>query len=198
MMAGRHRTFNKEDALIRAMEVFWLKGYSGTSLSDLTTAMSINKPSLYAAFGNKEALFVAAIEQYVNMHGIPHFEKLMKPDSRSFKERLKAYLESIAAMLLDSKLPGGCFITASTCEIGSDCLPNNAVETILTINSKSREAFVSFFQEEQAKGNCASNGQPEVLADYLQTILFGLAVKARSGVKRGELQSVISHTLLCF
>ena len=197
MAAGRQRTFDKEDALIKAMEVFWRKGYSGTSLSDLTEAMGINKPSLYAAFGNKEDLFVSAIKQYVNEYGIPHFEILMSPDS-SFKERVKAYLESIAKMISDSKLPGGCFVTTSTCEAGSDCLPEDAVQTILKINATSTEAFISFFRNEQAKGNIASSASPEVLADYLLTLQFGLAVMARNGIRQDRLKQVISHAVSSF
>jgi len=197
MAAGRQRTFDKEDALIKAMEVFWRKGYSGTSLSDLTEAMGINKPSLYAAFGNKEDLFVSAIKQYVNEYGIPHFEKLMSPDS-SFRERVKAYLESIAKMISDSKLPGGCFVTTSTCEAGSDCLPEDAVQTILKINATSTEAFISFFRNEQAKGNIASSASPEVLADYLLTLQFGLAVMARNGIRQDRLKQVISHAVSSF
>ena len=197
MGAGRQRAFDKEEALNKAMEVFWRKGYSGTSLSDLTEAMGINKPSLYAAFGNKEDLFVSAINQYVGEYGIPHFEKLVSPDS-SFKDRVKAYLESIAKMISDSKLPGGCFVATSTCEAGGDCLPENAMETILRINTTSTESFISLFRDEQAKGNIVSTAPPEVLADFLLTQQFGLAVMARNGIKEDRLKEVISHTVSCF
>lgn len=197
MTAGRQRTFNKEDALIKAMEVFWRKGYSGTSLSDLTEAMGINKPSLYAAFGNKEDLFVSAIQQYVNQYGIPNFEKLMHPEA-SFKQRLQAYLDANAKMISDPKLPGGCLVTRSTCEACSDCLPENAVQTILKVNADSIEAFVSFFKDEQAKGNLDSAASPEMLADYLLTLQFGLAVMARDGIKRDRLKKVISYALSSF
>ncbi|KPJ94747.1 MAG: TetR family transcriptional regulator [Gammaproteobacteria bacterium SG8_11] len=197
MGAGRQRTFDKQDALSKAMEVFWRKGYSGTSLSDLTEAMGINKPSLYAAFGNKEDLFVSAINQYVNDYGAPHFDKLLNPTS-SLKGRVRAYLESIAKMISDSKLPGGCFVTTSTCEAGSDCLPEDAVQTILKINAASTKAFVSFFKDEQAKGNTVSTTSPEVLADYLLTLQFGLAVMARNGIRRDRLEQVISHAVSNF
>ena len=68
MVAGRPRKFDKEHALEAAMLVFWRNGYSGTSLADLTNAMAINKPSMYAAFGNKEQLFKASLEQYINQY----------------------------------------------------------------------------------------------------------------------------------
>lgn len=179
---------------MKAMDVFWRKGYRGTSLSDLTEAMGVNKPSLYAAFGNKEDLFVSAVERYVNDYGVPHFEKLLNPDA-AFRERIKAYLESIADMLSDPKLPGGCLVAISTCDAGGDCLPDDALQTILKINSASIDALRGFFREEQVKGNIASTASPEVLANYLLTIQFGLAVMARNGIKSDMLEQVISQAV---
>ncbi len=197
MGAGRQRAFDKEDALKKAMEVFWLKGYSGTSLSDLTEAMGINKPSLYAAFGNKEALFINALNQYVNDYGAPHFDKLLD-DNSGLRERLETYLASIAEMLSDPQLPGGCFVASSTCEAKSECLPEDAVQTIYKINGASIDAFVSFFDDEQMKGNIVSTASSEVLADYLLALQFGLAVLARNGAKRDRLKLVIDHALSSF
>lgn len=192
MSAGRQRQFLKEEALSRAMEVFWRKGYSGTSLSDLTEAMGINKPSLYAAFGNKEKLFVSAINEYVEQYGAPHFEKLLNGEA-SLRERVKAYLVSIANMVTNAKLPGGCLVADSTCEAGSSCLPEGAEETILSINTASTKAFVGFFRDEQSKGHIESPASPDVLADYLLALQFGLAVMARNGIKRTRLEQMIDH-----
>ncbi len=89
MPAGRQREFDEEIALEAAMSAFWANGFSGTSMADLTRAMGINKPSLYAAFGNKEALFVRALTHYLGKHGYPHAEKLQAKD-RSLPERLPA------------------------------------------------------------------------------------------------------------
>ena len=76
MVSGRKREFDEQVALTAAMEVFWQKGYSATSLSDLTGRMGINKPSLYSAFGNKESLFIKATELYINTRMKPHLEIL--------------------------------------------------------------------------------------------------------------------------
>ncbi|MFC3851534.1 TetR/AcrR family transcriptional regulator [Salinispirillum marinum] len=197
MGAGRQRTFDKEDALIKAMEIFWEKGFSGTSLSDLTEGMGINKPSLYSAFGNKEELFVSAINQYANVYGGPHVDKLLDTKS-SLQKRVQAYLKSIAKMVTNASLPGGCFVTASTSEAGSGCLPDNAVQAILRINADSTSSLVHFFTEEQAKGNLAANTSPEVLSDYLLTIQFGLAVMARNGTEQSRLEQVIDYCVSNF
>jgi AcrR family transcriptional regulator len=197
MSAGRQRQFQKEEVLARAMEVFWRKGYSGTSLSDLTEAMGINKPSLYAAFGNKEKLFVSAINEYVEQYGAPHFDKLLNGEA-SLRERVKAYLDSIANMMTNARLPGGCFVADSTCEAGSHCLPEGAEETILSINTASTKAFVSFFRDEQSKGHIESSASPDVLADYLLALQFGLAVMARNGIQRTRLEKMIDHAAMHF
>lgn len=197
MAVGRNRTFDKEDALLKAMEVFWQKGYSGASLNDLTAEMGINKPSLYAAFGNKEALFVSAVNRYAEKYGVPYFEKLSTPNL-SLKARLTAYLESIAIMLTDSKLPGGCFVATSTCEAGSSCLPQQAIENILQINRNSIKGFTEFFKNEQKLGHIKCDNSPELLADYLLTMQFGMAVMARNGASTGRLNQVIQTGLSCF
>jgi AcrR family transcriptional regulator len=197
MSAGRQRQFQKEEVLARAMEVFWRKGYSGTSLSDLTEAMGINKPSLYAAFGNKEKLFVSAINEYVEQYGAPHFDKLLNGEA-SLRERVKAYLDSIANMMTNARLPGGCFVADSTCEAGSHCLPEGAEETILSINTASTKAFVSLFRDEQSKGHIESSASPDVLADYLLALQFGLAVMARNGIQRTRLEKMIDHAAMHF
>ncbi len=194
MAAGRNRAFVKEDALSKAMEVFWQKGYSGTSLSDLTAAMGINKPSLYAAFGNKESLFVSAINRYAEKHGIRHFEQLLKPDL-TLKERLIAYFESIASMLTDTGLPGGCFVTTSTCEAGSSCLPQQAVDSILQINGASIQGLIEVLEDEKAQGKLDADTSVEQLADYLLTLQFGLAVMARNGATLDRLKQVIQTGL---
>jgi len=197
MSAGRQREFDKDLALDNAMELFWRDGYNGTSLSDLTSAMGINKPSLYAAFGNKESLFVSALNQYVVKHGSPHFNLLFVADT-NLKQRLTNYLKSIAKMLADPKLPGGCFVTTSTCEAGSHSLPEDAVITIKKINKATTKAFIDFFVNEEQQDNLTSTSSAEVLANYFLTLQYGLAVMARNGTKRSTLDKVIEHSVSIF
>jgi len=197
MGAGRQREFDKEDALDRAMELFWRDGYNGTSLSDLTAIMGINKPSLYAAFGNKEALFISALNQYVKKHGTPHVSQLFVPNAH-LKKRLQNYLKSLAKMLTDPTLPGGCFMTTSTCEARGHCLPSNALRTITEINDATTNALVGFFEKEAQQGHLSTTSSPEVLANTLLTLQFGLAVMARNGIKRNVLDKIIDHSISIF
>src|ERR687895_845688 len=86
--AGRPREFDQDEALDTALEVFWRQGYEGTSLGELTVAMGINRPSLYAAFGNKEALFRKALDRYVDGPAAYTREALHEPSARAVVERL--------------------------------------------------------------------------------------------------------------
>src|SRR2546426_9663255 len=102
---GRPRSFCTEEALDRALQVFWQKGYEGTSLSDLTEAMGINRPSLYAAFGNKEELFRKVLALYFKGPSAYAHESLQRPTARAVVEHL---LHGAINMLTGPKSPSTC------------------------------------------------------------------------------------------
>src|SRR5580658_8616083 len=112
---GRPRAFDTDLALDQAMQLFWRKGFLGTSLSDLTEAMGINRPSLYAAFGNKEELFRRALDRYAETGpGAVHREALSEPTAKLVAEHL---VRSVARALTDPCNPAGCLAVqgALTC-----------------------------------------------------------------------------------
>ena len=193
MTAGRHRSFDKDKTLEKAMLVFWQNGYPGTSLTDLTNVMGINKSSLYAAFGNKEELFNQAIEFYLNKHGVVHFPKLLK-EEQSLKKRVRNYLVSIANMLTNQDLPIGCLICNSTAEIAGSCLPENSAKNINAINQQTIFALTEFFEKEQQEGNLVDGDAPNTLANYLLTLQFGLAISARNGSNKQALKEIINFS----
>jgi len=194
MAAGRHRNFDKDIALDNAMQVFWANGYPGTSLTDLTTAMGINKPSLYSAFGNKEQLFKNALDHYVTQYGAIHAKHLFTAE-QTLTERVQSYLISIATMQTDPTLPRGCFVCNSTSELGGDCLPAAVSQSITTINNLTITTLVDFFTAEQAQGNLSSELSASVMANYLVTVQFGLAVMASNGAGFDELKEIIKHSI---
>src|SRR5882762_7096049 len=110
MPIGRPRAFDLDQALDRALKVFWRKGYEGASLPDLTKAMGINRPSLYAAFGNKEALFRKAIDRYVEGPASHIAEALEEPTALAVVGRL---LRGSIDLITDSRNPHGCFMVQS-------------------------------------------------------------------------------------
>jgi len=194
MTAGRNRSFDKDYALEQAMFVFWTNGYPGTSLSDLTNAMEINKSSLYLAFGNKEELFNQAIDLYSNKYGLVHTDELLKMEIK-LSERIRNFLLSIARMISSSNLPTGCLICNSTSEIAGNCLPDKAAKNISALNQHSVISLTDYFEKEQQKGNLNDKLLPNILATYLLTLQFGLAISARNGSDMEELKEVINFSI---
>jgi len=195
MKAGRHRTFDKGIALDQAMEVFWSNGYPGTSLSDLTNAMGINKPSLYSAFGNKEKLYKTALERYVEKHGVIHAKYLFLAE-KSLNSRVKYYLTSIAEMVTNPNLPSGCLVCISTSEVGGTRIPQDALQTVFEINQVTKSSLTSFFDNEISAGNITSERSAAALANYIMSLQFGLSVMARNGAKLAELNEVIKISIV--
>src|SRR2546428_11191809 len=112
---GRPRAFDPDAALERAMHVFWAKGYEGASLSDLTRAMRINRPSLYAAFGNKEELFRKVLDRYMD-GPVAYFAKaLAAPKAREVVEEI--FLGTVR-MADDPKIPAGCLMVQGALACG--------------------------------------------------------------------------------
>src|SRR6266576_6468225 len=113
---GRPRAFDPDAALERAMHVFWAKGYEGASLSDLTRAMRINRPSLYAAFGNKEELFRKVLDRYMD-GPLAYFAKgLAAPKARDVVEQI---FFGAARMAGDPRIPAGCLMVQGALAVGN-------------------------------------------------------------------------------
>jgi AcrR family transcriptional regulator len=195
MVAGRPREFDKEFALEAAMLVFWRNGYPGASMADLTDAMAINKPSLYAAFGNKEQLFMAALEHYINRYSFPMFENLFAAD-QTLKQRLTAYLKSVSRFYSQPDLPAGCMMVNSMCESTGDSIPQSAYSLISDINKRSKQRLIDFFTQEQDKDNLKKQNSPLTLAQYLMSIVSGMAIISRDGATPEQLDEIIEFVVV--
>ena len=133
---GRPRAFNLDRALERALGLFWEKGYEGTSLSDLTKAIGINRPSLYAAFGNKEALFRKALDRYVEKTVAFVLDAINEPTARRFAERL---LHSAADMVTNPHNPPGCLTVRGGLASGEEADP---IRLELALRRSESEALI--------------------------------------------------------
>lgn len=194
MERGRPRTFDKEQALDAALAVFWRRGYQGASLSELTESMGLTKPSLYAAFGNKERLYLAALQRYREQQLIQHAKALAsEPD---LKKAMRKFLHSVAGMLTAEELPGGCMVVNSvvSCDIGA--LPKRVVAAIgETVNQSSAGLLRSRFQDELSRRNLPEGTPVEQLADYFSAFMSGMAVMAKMGITSDRLFDAIEHAL---
>lgn len=194
MAGGRKLEFDKAKALEAAMHVFWKKGFLGASLSDLTEGMGINKPSLYATFGNKESLFIQATDHYVEKYAKPNTEHLHTPGT-PFRERLKNYLMAIVKGQCDEKNPKGCYISLCVTEAAGESMPSEALETISVAGSYAQTMLAEFFQTDEEARSLKFNADAEEKAFFLVTIINGTAAMARAGKKLSELETVIDRAL---
>jgi AcrR family transcriptional regulator len=185
MPIGRPRAFDLDRALDRALEVFWRKGYEGASLSDLTRAMGVNRPSLYAAFGNKEALFRKALDRYVEGPAAYVRAALAEPRARAVAERL---LGESVDRLTDPRNPRGCLMVQGALACGEAA---ESVRRELAARRAAGELAVRRrFERAQADGDLPADCDPADLARYVVTVLRGMAVQAAGGAGREELRRV--------
>jgi AcrR family transcriptional regulator len=185
MAVGRPRAFDIDEALDRALKVFWQKGYEGASLPDLTRAMGINRPSLYAAYGNKEALFRKAIDRYLEGPACHVSEALKEPTARSVVERV---LRGGIDLVTDSRNPGGCFMVQAALACGDTA---DAIRQELARRRAAGEAALrERFERAVAEGDLPSGSDPADLARYVTTVLHGMSVQAAGGAGRDDLLKV--------
>lgn len=187
---GRPRGFDTDEALERAMLVFWERGYEGASLADLTGAMGISATSMYAAFGNKEELFRKALERYTEGPGAYLSQALEEPTALAVAT---AILAGAVRTTTRASHPHGCMGVQSALTTGDS---GREVRDLLAAwrnngCSRVRERF----QRAVDEGDLPPQADPALLARYVTTLVFGIAVQAASGVGRDELQETADAAL---
>lgn len=187
---GRRREFCVEEALDAALGVFWRKGYHGASYTDLTEATGVERPALYSAFGNKEALFRRALAYYKEryMNFIP--EALERPTARE----VAAHLFYCSAEL-NTRYPDqtGCLIINGVLAGPDEAEP---VRQALIEDRATGEAQLrARFDRAKAEGDLPQTAQPAVLAAFVMAVLHGMAVQAKAGFSRDMLEAVAEQAL---
>lgn len=187
---GRPREFCVDQALAAALHVFWAKGYEGASMADLTAAMGITKPSLYAAFGNKEALFHKALDLYEAEKVAYTRLALEQPTARAVAEYfLRGAVEAQTA----SDDPHGCMgvISALACSPQAESIKADVVAR----RSSSQAALVERFERAKREGDLPAHIDAGGLTLYLYAILQGMAVQASTGATRAEIERMVGTSL---
>ena len=190
---GRPRSFDPNTALDRALEVFWRHGFQAASLTELTAAMGLSKPSLYAAFGDKESLYLKALERYVALQIAQHIAIFdTEPDTRLALEK---FLRTMADMLTDPTLPCGCLIVNGMADCGMSSTPP-AIELALRKAVQGSEArLYRQFVRAQRDAQLAPDISAKDLAAFFTSLLAGLGILAKSGAKRAKLDAVIGAAM---
>jgi AcrR family transcriptional regulator len=187
---GRPRAFDMDQALDQALRVFWEKGYDGASVADLTEAIGINPPSLYTAFGNKEALFKKALDRYEAKRDQIMEEAFAAPTAREAVTRL---LEGTTERLSDKCNPRGCLMVQGALSGGEEC---EAVKRDLSSRRAGGEALIRRrLKRAKREGDLPSNVDAAALARFVATVMHGMAVQAAGGVAPKELRAIVNTAL---
>ena len=189
-MNGRPREFDIELALDRAMELFWRKGYEGTSLSDLTETLGITRPSLYAAFGNKEALFRSALERY-ETNVVAYRRKAL--NASSAHDVARELLEGAANLFGDKRTPAGCLGVQGALACGEDAEPIR--QELIANRHAGERALRQRLKRAQTEGDLPDGSNPAGLARFLSAVVYGMAVLSAGGANHKELMQVAEMSL---
>src|ERR1700675_1511247 len=186
---GRPREFDIDKALERAMALFWRQGYEGTSLADLTRELGLTRPSLYAAFGSKEGLFLKALDLYETRAGYRQ-AALTAPSAAAYA---RALLEGAADLHGDKRNPPGCLGVqgALACAPQSDSIRKELIR-----RRKIGESIIlDRLKRAKAEGDLPPDADPAELARYLSIVIYGITIQAAGGATRKELRSAAELAL---
>jgi AcrR family transcriptional regulator len=188
---GRPREFDRAEALNRAMNVFWARGYEGASVDDLTAAMGINKPSLYAAFGSKQALFREAISLYERTEGVPVQRAL--DDAPTARAGIEAALRCNARAYTRPRRPRGCMVVLSSLLGASE---NETVRQFLARGRRASEtAMRRRIERGIREGDVPSGADPARIAAFYTTVTQGLSIQARDGASEAALNAIVDAAM---
>jgi AcrR family transcriptional regulator len=187
---GRPREFCVDQALAGALRVFWRNGYEGASMAELTAEMGITKPSLYAAFGNKEALFHKALDLYEREKLAYMTSALEAPTARAVAERL---LRGSLEMQVSTCDPKGCLGVISSVACAAEAEPIKA--EVVKRRASSEAALIRRFEQAKAAGELPDGLEAEALARYLFAIMQGLAIQGGSGATCEQLNQLVETSM---
>ena len=190
MAKGRPREFDKAEALDTALRLFWQHGYEGVSIAHLAGAIGINIPSLYAAFGNKERLFLQAVERYGDLNGKMYHDSLKKKTAR---EVAQSILEGEVELVTRRNSPDGCLMIQGALVTSPESEPIR--QMMAGMRGQAEKWMAKRFEQAKKQGDLPPNADPVALASYIMTLNSGLAVQAKSGATRKRLLKVVAMAM---
>ena len=188
---ARHKEFDRDEALHKAMEVFWSRGYEAASVGELVKHMGINRQSLYDTFGDKQALYLQALDRYREVEGRKMFELLERPGS--VKKALRQLFEGVVDGSLCGGERRGCFVGNAMSERAGRC-PETAARACGQL-AAAEEAFYRALLRGKREGEIEGGRDLRAVARFLFSSLQGLQLMAKATQDRKTLQDVVKVTL---
>jgi AcrR family transcriptional regulator len=189
---GRPRCFNLEEALDRSLALFWAKGFQNTSLDEIADAVGVKKPSLYAAFGDKEMLFRKVLQRYSGKLSGPIQALDRYADIR---KAIDAFVELGIASGCSQGHPRGCLLASAFAD--STLLPPNLAKEIKALVNQADQAVAKRLKKAVRDGQLPADFDVKGTAKFLVTLMHGVALRIRAGESRAELRRIKKAALRC-
>jgi len=188
---ARQKEFDRDEVLHRAMEVFWMRGYEGTSIQDLVKYMGINRQSIYDTFGDKHTLFLQSLDRYREIQSRKVFDVLESPGP--VKKNLRQLFEEVVARALSAEGRRGCFVGNSMCELAGRCkaTANRTCNSVASAEKIFRRAL----ERGREQGELPRVRDTRAVARFLYCNLQGLLLLAKATRDRKLLSDVVKVTL---
>jgi AcrR family transcriptional regulator len=183
---GRPRAFDRAEALQKAMLLFWEKGFQGAAMSELTAAMGINAPSLYACFGGKEALYREALALYEAGDGAELAAAIAAAPTA--REAIEIYLMRSAALFSRPDKPAGCMVVLSVVHAAGTS--EEAGRALRDARGEMQGVMEARLRSDIARGELPASCDPPTIAAFYSTVQQGMSIRARDGASRAELEAV--------
>ena len=190
-MAGRPRQFDRGEALLRARDLFWTRGYEGVSMADLVAALGLASARIYAAFGSKAELFREAVELYEREEG--GFAERALAEELTARAALERIFNEAIDLYTRRGRPPGCMVVTAA----ANCATENAAigEWLADRRQRRAASFRSRIEKGMADGDLPPDIDARVLGDYLAALFHGISVQARDGVSRSRLRTIVEPAL---
>ena len=186
---GRPRSFDRAKALEAALRTFWKLGYEPASVPELCSAMGVNPPSMYAAFGSKAALFIEAMEHYERSYWEePGRRFLAEPDLR---RAVAGYFDDAARILLSPETPCGCMVVLAAVNLADSA--GEVAQAVRRLRMATKEMFALRLRKAAGEGLIPPDTDIPALAGTLNALLEGLSLQARDGLSQNELRAMAAH-----
>jgi TetR/AcrR family transcriptional repressor of nem operon len=190
-IVARPKAFDRQEALQKAMKTFWEKGYDGTNTFDLVAAMNISRSSLYETFGDKQTLFLEALDcygQFINQKRSAIFN-----NAKTIKQGFADFFEETIAIALDDDYPGGCFFVNTA--ISLPCADEKVRSAIVLGAKKLEEEFVNLIEKGKLSGEFCADKDSRAIARLFLGLLCGMNVVARIQKDRAILADMTKAAL---
>jgi len=191
---GRPRSFDSEKTLEQALGLFWQQGYLGTSYSDLCAKTGLSKPSLYAAYGNKERTFLTTLNLYVSRYVQPGIDSLDR--EANAREAIRLLLVATVEGLTAEGTPPGCMIATNAACIGAPGIPQAVADAIKEAARKTPDAIAIRLTKAQADRQLPPGTSAEALTVFYGTLISGLSGLAKQGTSQSELTQALDMAML--